>query len=125
MFQHPVKSLHEGEIQVSWLFSQLFVYGVNENISNSELSEAFSKWVFLCSNGVCQGWFHCVTEWYFRYGTVVDTYNTGKGYAFVTFDNKEDAATVKTWISLFVWQGRSIFFICDSVKSLGNSFCQT
>ena len=29
-----------------------------------------------------------------RYGTVVDTYNTGKGYAFVTFDNKEDASTV-------------------------------
>merc|ERR1711862_212830 len=47
-----------------------FVYGVNENTSNSELSDAFSK-----------------------YGTVVDTYNTGKGYAFVTFDNKEDAQT--------------------------------
>ena len=50
---------------------KLFVYGVNENTSNSELSDAFSK-----------------------YGTVVDTYNTGKGYAFVTFDNKEDASTV-------------------------------
>merc|ERR1712106_1292478 len=49
---------------------KLFVYGVNENTSNSELSDAFSK-----------------------YGTVVDTYNTGKGYAFVTFDNKEDAQT--------------------------------
>merc|ERR1712210_310932 len=49
---------------------KLFVYGVNENTSNSELSDAFSK-----------------------YGTVVDTYNTGKGYAFVTYDNKEDAAT--------------------------------
>merc|ERR1712210_53300 len=49
---------------------KLFVYGVNENTSNSELSDAFSK-----------------------YGTVVDTYNTGKGYAVVTFDNKEDAST--------------------------------
>merc|ERR1712203_1128364 len=49
---------------------KLFVYGVNENTSNSELSDAFSK-----------------------YGTVVDTYNTGKGYAFVTFDNKQDAQT--------------------------------
>merc|ERR1712037_732317 len=49
---------------------KLFVYGVNENTSNSELSDAFSK-----------------------YGTVVDTYNTGKGYAFVTFDNKDDAQT--------------------------------
>merc|ERR1712010_449935 len=28
-----------------------------------------------------------------KYGTVVDTYNTGKGYAFVTFDNKDDAQT--------------------------------
>ena len=33
-----------------------------------------------------------------RYGTVVDTYNTGKGYAFVTFDNKEDASTVSVLI---------------------------
>ena len=33
-----------------------------------------------------------------RYGTVVDTYNTGKGYAFVTFDNKEDASTVSATI---------------------------
>ena len=47
------------------------MYGINESISNSELQEAFSK-----------------------YGQVVDTYNTGKGYAFVTFDNKEDASTV-------------------------------
>ena len=56
-----------------WLVTrpQLFVYGVNENTSNSELQEAFA-----------------------RYGNVVDTYNTGKGYAFVTFDNKEDASTV-------------------------------
>ena len=40
-----------------------------------------------------------------RYGTVVDTYNTGKGYAFVTFDNKEDASTVsfpKVAIALLV-----------------------
>ena len=26
-------------------------------------------------------------------GRVVDVYNTGKGFAFVTFDRKEDAAT--------------------------------
>ena len=50
---------------------QLFVYGVNESTSNSELQEAFSK-----------------------YGNVVDTYNTGKGFAFVTYDNKQDASTV-------------------------------
>ena len=53
---------------------QLFVYGVNESTSNSELQEAFSK-----------------------YGNVVDTYNTGKGFAFVTYDNKQDASTVSTF----------------------------
>jgi len=47
---------------------KLFVYGVNEGTSNSELQSEFEK-----------------------YGTVTDTYNTGKGYAFVTFDNKDDA----------------------------------
>ena len=29
-------------------------------------------------------------------GRVVDVYNTGKGFAFVTFDRKEDAATAIT-----------------------------
>jgi len=48
---------------------KLFVYGVNEGTSNSELQEQFEK-----------------------FGTVTDTYNTGKGYAFVTYDNKESAA---------------------------------
>jgi len=47
---------------------KLFVYGVNEGTSNSELQTEFEK-----------------------FGTVTDTYNTGKGYAFVTFDNKDDA----------------------------------
>merc|ERR1712106_873324 len=42
---------------------------VNEGTSNSELQEQFEK-----------------------FGTVTDTYNTGKGYAFVTFDNKESAS---------------------------------
>merc|ERR1712183_975359 len=48
---------------------KLFVYGVSEGTSNSELQEAFEA-----------------------YGTVTDTYNTGKGYAFVTYDNKESAS---------------------------------
>merc|ERR1712183_1076231 len=48
---------------------KLFVYGVNEGTSNSELQEQFEK-----------------------FGTVTDTYNTGKGYAFVTFNNKESAS---------------------------------
>ena len=56
---------------------QLFVYGVNESTSNSELQEAFSK-----------------------YGNVVDTYNTGKGFAFVTYENKQDASTVSLEVAL-------------------------
>merc|ERR1719415_92746 len=48
---------------------KLFVYGVDENTSNGELQGEFEK---------------C--------GRVVDVYNTGKGFAFVTFDRKEDAA---------------------------------
>merc|ERR1719264_1285222 len=47
---------------------KLFVYGINESVSNSELQSEFEK-----------------------FGTVTDTYNTGKGYAFVTYDNKDDA----------------------------------
>ena len=43
-FNTPWNVSIRGEIQVSsFLLSQLFVYGVNENTSNSELSDAFSK----------------------------------------------------------------------------------
>jgi RNA recognition motif-containing protein len=49
---------------------RLFVYGVAEGTPNLELQAEFE-----------------------RFGLVTDTYNTGKGYAFVTFDNSEDART--------------------------------
>merc|ERR1711972_998237 len=48
---------------------KLFVYGINESVSNSELQSEFEK-----------------------FGTVTDTYNTGKGYAFVTYNNKDSAS---------------------------------
>ena len=47
---------------------RLFVYGVAEGTPNGDIQAEFDK-----------------------YGPVVDTYNTGKGYAFVTFERKEDA----------------------------------
>ena len=50
---------------------RLFIYGINETVSNSELESKF---------GEC--------------GLVTDSYNTGKGYAFVTFNrmDEEEAA---------------------------------
>jgi len=48
--------------------SKLFVYGIDQNLSNEEIQSEFDK-----------------------FGMVTDVYNTGKGYAFVTFDKKEDA----------------------------------
>ncbi len=50
--------------------SKLFVYGVDENCDNNDIQGEFEK-----------------------FGTVTDVYNTGKGYAFVTFDRDEDSKT--------------------------------
>ena len=47
---------------------RLFIYGVNEDVHNSDLWAKFGE----------QGW-------------VKDTYNTGKGYAFVTFTHHSSA----------------------------------
>ena len=51
---------------------KLFVYGVDQNMANEELQGEFEK-----------------------FGMVTDVYNTGKGFAFVTFDRKEDAENVR------------------------------
>ena len=39
------------------------------------------------------------------YTQVTDTYNTGKGYAFVTFANKEDASTVGQLVIDWIYHG--------------------
>ena len=43
-----------------------------------------------------------------KYGAVTDVYNTGKGYAFVTFDNKEDASTVSGTIGCDTSSGATL-----------------
>jgi len=48
---------------------KLFVYGVDQYMENEELSGAFSS-----------------------FGSVTDVYNSGKGFAFVTFSCKEEAS---------------------------------
>ena len=47
---------------------RLFVYGVGENTSKEDIADAFKE-----------------------FGSVTDTYNTGKGYAFVTFSDPNEA----------------------------------
>ena len=47
---------------------RLFIYGIDENVSNSDLKAKFGE----------HGW-------------VTDTYNTGKGYGFVTFSHQSSA----------------------------------
>ena len=47
---------------------RLFIYGIDENVSNSDLKAKFGE----------HGW-------------ITDTYNTGKGYAFVTFYHQSSA----------------------------------
>ena len=49
--------------------SKLFVYGVNAQCPRETLEDEFSK-----------------------YGEVVDVYNTGKGFAFVTFADERNAS---------------------------------
>jgi len=46
---------------------KLFVYGVDQTADNSAIQGEFE-----------------------RFGMVTDVYNSGKGYAFVTFENAED-----------------------------------
>ena len=51
----------------------MFIYGIDQGMQNSEIKAEFDK-----------------------FGTVVDVYNTGKGFAFVTFDQQQDAQTVSS-----------------------------
>lgn len=49
---------------------KLFVYGIDQNAAKEDIQDEFAK-----------------------FGNVTDVYNTGKGYAFVTYDSQDDART--------------------------------
>jgi len=60
--------------------TKIFIYGVDQNMPDADLQGEFSK-----------------------FGQVTDVYNSTKGYAFVTFSNKEEAAnaiSVRTKLQL-------------------------
>jgi len=72
---------------------KLFVYGISQHISNDELIEEFGK-----------------------FGSVNDTYNTGKGYAFVTYDNSDDAADATVILTAYVVYLWSIYLLFCGVS---------
>merc|ERR1719221_1641847 len=70
MFTTPARARDQANSFVSTMGDgcKLFIYGIDQNFQNIELQTEFEK-----------------------FGTVTDVHNTGKGYAFVTFDSKESA----------------------------------
>jgi hypothetical protein len=67
---------------------KLFVYGINENMDNGEVKVMYLTCLPYSSFTSCP-----LQAEFEKFGQVTDTYNTGKGFAFVTFDRKEDAQT--------------------------------
>ena len=76
---------------------KLFIYGVDQNFENSGLQvpniikDNLPNWSVSCTPII---WLKAVQAEFEKFGVVTDVYNTGKGYAFVTFDRKEDAEMV-------------------------------
>merc|ERR1712168_1495992 len=68
-----IKSINPLELSTVTMTEQgckLFIYGIDQGMQNSKLKAEFDK-----------------------FGNVVDVHNTGKGFAFVTFDQQQDAQT--------------------------------
>merc|ERR1719323_1024533 len=75
---------------------KLFVHNVSEDTSNEDLGEAFGK-----------------------HGTVTDSYNTGKGFAFVTFSTSDEAQAAIAAMSGTNVCGRDID--CNIAKPKGSA----
>ena len=75
---------------------KLFVHNVSEDTSNEDLGEAFGK-----------------------HGTVTDSYNTGKGFAFVTFSTPDEAQAAIAAMSGTNVCGRDID--CNIAKPKGSA----
>merc|ERR1712012_998239 len=75
---------------------KLFVHNVSEDTSNEDLGEAFGK-----------------------HGTVTDSYNTGKGFAFITFSTADEAQAAIAAMSGTNVCGRDID--CNLAKPKGSA----
>ena len=63
-------------------------------------------------------WLKAVQAEFEKFGVVTDVYNTGKGYAFVTFDRKEDAEMVSGMLGCFMYIASGFFCMLMHLISL-------
>lgn len=78
---------------------RLFVYGLSDTKRKYELLSLFCK-----------------------YGRVIDVYNSKKGYGFVTFENKDDAALAMKKLNGYRICGRKITINIAKPRNSGGQF---
>jgi len=77
---------------------KLFVYGVATSTPKEEIEVAFQQ-----------------------FGTITDTFNSGKGYAFVTFETAEEAAQAKDQMNGQVIAGQEVKVDIAKARAPGDS----
>jgi len=77
---------------------KLFVYGVATNTPKEEIEMGFNQ-----------------------FGTITDTYNSGKGYAFVTFESAEEASLAKDQMNGQVIAGQEIKVDIAKARAAGDN----